>query len=111
MKTAGIWALVIIAILSLGWVLAGNDLAMRKVFAPAHEQVRREVFEESKAYRDGMVQELRAMQFEYMKADEAHRAGMANVIRHRVAGFPEDALPSDLRSFIGSLQPIEEYTP
>jgi hypothetical protein len=50
-----------------------------------------------------MVQELRAMQFEYMKADDAHKAGMANVIRHRMAGFPEDALPYDLKTFIQEL--------
>jgi hypothetical protein len=92
-----------VALIALGWIFAGNDLAMMKVFAPAKEQVRRETFETSKAYRDGMVQELRAMQFEYMKADDAHKAGMANVIRHRLAGFPEDAIPSDLQTFIKEL--------
>lgn len=108
MKYVGFSLLALVALVGLGWIFAGNDLALMKVFAPAREQVRREVFEESKAYRDGMVQELRAMQFEYMKADEAHKAGMANVIRHRLAGFPEDALPSDLRDFVHTLS-IEEY--
>lgn len=103
MKIFGVSLLALLAILALGWIFAGNGLAMMKVFAPATEQVRRETFENSKAYRDGMVQELRAMQFEYMKADDAHKAGMANVIRHRVAGFPEDALPDDLKTFIQEL--------
>lgn len=103
MKNVGIGVLVLVGLIGLGWLLSANYLAQRKVFAPAHEQVRREVFEESKAYRDGMIQELRAMQFEYMKADEAHKAGMANVIRHRLAGFPEDAIPSDLQTFIKEL--------
>jgi hypothetical protein len=102
-KAVGLSVLALLVLLALGWIFAGNNLAMRKVFAPATEQVRRETFENSKAYRDGMVQELRAMQFEYMKADEAHKAGMANVIRHRAAGFPEDALPSDLKTFIQEL--------
>ena len=103
MKATGIVLLVIGALLALGWIFEGNDLAKKKVFAPATESVRRETFENSKAYRDGMVQELRAMQFEYMKADDVHKAGMANVIRHRAAGFPEDAMPSDLKTFIKEL--------
>lgn len=103
MKTFGICVAVIAAVLGLGWLLAGNNLAMTKVFAPAHEQVRRDTFENSKAYRDGMVQELRSMQFEYLRADDARRPGLASVIRHRVAGFPEDALPYDLRQFIAGL--------
>lgn len=103
MKTVFMSILALLGLMALGWLLAGNNLAMMKVFAPATEQVRRETFENSKAYRDGMIQELRAMQFEYMKADEAHKAGMANVIRHRLAGFPEDAIPSDLQQFIREL--------
>jgi hypothetical protein len=104
MKVVGLWILAIVGVLAIGWVLAGNSLAMTKVFAPANEQVRRETFENSKAYRDGMIQELRAMQFEYMRADEAHKAGMKNVIRHRLAGFPEDAIPADLQAFIKEVE-------
>lgn len=103
MKAFGLSILALVGLIGLGWLLAGNNLAMMKVFAPATEQVRRETFENSKAYRDGMVQELRAMQFEYMRADDAHKAGMANVIRHRLAGFPEDAIPYDLQQFIKEL--------
>jgi hypothetical protein len=103
MKTIGIGILALIVLLALGWTFSANDLALMKVFAPAREQVRRETFENSKAYRDGMVQELRAMQFEYMRADDAHKAGMANVIKHRVSGFPEDAMPYDLQQFIKEL--------
>lgn len=103
MKEVGIGVLVVVALLALGWIFTGNDLALQKVFAPAREQVRRETFETSKAYRDGMVQEVRAMQFEYLKADDAHKAAMGAVIRHRLAGFPADALPSDLQQFVVEL--------
>jgi hypothetical protein len=104
MKTVGICFAVVIALMALVWIGAANNLALMKVFAPATEQVRRETFENSKAYRDGMIQELRAMQFEYMRADEAHKAGMKNVIRHRLAGFPEDAIPADLQAFIKEIE-------
>lgn len=103
MKDIAIGILAIVALLALVWLFAGNNLAMQKVFAPAHEQVRRETFETSKAYRDGVVQELRAMQFEYLKADETHKAAMGPVIRHKLAGFPADALPYDLQQFVKEL--------
>jgi hypothetical protein len=95
--------LILSALFALGWIVAYNNLAMMKVFAPATEQVRRETFENSKAYRDGMVQELRSMQFEYVLADDAHKAALANVIRHKIAGFPEAAIPYDLQQFIKEL--------
>lgn len=103
MKDIAIGVLALVAVIALGWVLTGNSLAMQKVFAPAREQVRRETFEESKAYRDGVVQEIRAMQFEYLKADDAHKAAMGAVIRHKLAGFPADALPPDLQQFVVEL--------
>jgi hypothetical protein len=104
MKTFGVFALGLIILLTLGWILAGNNLAMMKVFAPATEQVRRETFENSKAYRDGVVQELRSMQRDYILLDdEKKKVGLANVIRHKLAGFPEDAIPYDLQLFIKEL--------
>lgn len=87
----------------LDFALNLGDLAMFKFFAPKVEQVRRETFEQSKAYRSGSVQELENMQFEYIKADPAHKAALASIIRHRAADLPSDALPSDLYSFIKNL--------
>lgn len=103
MKETGIAVGIVAALIALGWILSANNLALQKVFSPAREQVRRETFETSKAYRDGMIQEVRAMQFEYLKADDAHKAAMGAVIRHRLAGFPTDALPSDLQQFVVEL--------
>lgn len=90
-------------LLGLSWIFGGNALLYQRVFAPEFEQVRRDTFEQSKAYRDGAVQELRAMQFSYLQADPAHRAGLASVIRHKAAGVPQDALPADLHAFIKEL--------
>lgn len=103
MKETAALILAVVALIALGWLFAGNSLVMQKVFAPAREQVRRETFEQSKAYRDGVIQEIRAMQFEYLKADDAHRAAMGAVIRHKLAGFPADALPPDLQQFVVEL--------
>jgi type VI protein secretion system component VasK len=104
MKSVGLAVLALVLFLGLGWVFMGNDLAMRKVFAPAHEQVRRETFEQSKAYQQGMVQDLRNMQFAYVQADSEHKAALASVIRHRFADYPTDQLPADLRQFLKEIQ-------
>jgi len=87
----------------LGWLGTTNSLFMNKVFAPKFEQVRRDTFEQSKAYRDGAVQELQDMQFEYVKAAPEHKAALASIIKHRAAGVPADAMPADLYSFIKEL--------
>ena len=100
----GIFLLVLIGIMGLTWILQGNNFFMYKVFAPKQEQVRREVFEQTKSYRQGMVQELQNMQFEYVKADKEHQAALATIILHRSADFPEEDLPPDLRSFIQKLR-------
>lgn len=103
MKTALLCIGSFFCLLLIGWVIAYNDLAMGAFFAPKQEQVRWNTFEQSKAYNDGMIQELRAMQFEYVKADDKHKIALASIIKHRASGFPEKNLPSDLSSFIRSL--------
>lgn len=96
--------LVIIGILGLGWVATGNDFFLYKYFAPKYEQVRRETFEESKAYRQGMIQELQNMQLEYVKATPEQKQVLASVILHRIADFDEKALPPDLWKFVIDLK-------
>lgn len=93
----------IVGLLALGWGLTFNQLGMRAFFAPKFEQVRRDTFETSKAYRDGMAQELRALQIEYVKADEKIKPALASAIKHKAAGVPADAIPYDLAIFIKEL--------
>ena len=87
-------------LVTLGWCGEVNELVMRKVFDPAYEQVRRETFEQSK----GMIQELQNMQFEYIRADNEHKAGLASIILHRSADYDVSKLPPDLAQFISNLR-------
>lgn len=96
--------LVVAGIVGLTWIIQGNDFFMYKVFAPKYEQVRRETFEQSKAYNEGMLQELAQMQLDYETAPKEHREVMRSLILHRVAGYDQTKLPSDLRSFIQELE-------
>jgi hypothetical protein len=105
-KFIGFGVLFFVVILGLGWVAQGNEFFMYRYFAPKQEAVRRQVFEQSKAYNQGMVQELQNMQFQYVQADEAHKAALADIILHRASDFDFDdsRVPSDLKSFVDGLR-------
>ena len=103
-KIVGMCVLFLAVVLGLGWVFQGNDFFMYKFFAPKYEDARRNVFENTKSYNQGYIQELQNMQFEYVKADKEHKVALASIILHRAADYPEDKLPSDLRAFISQLR-------
>lgn len=93
------------AILALTWIFQGNDFFLMKVFAPREEAVRRQVFEESKAYNEGMAQELRAAQRDYQRATTPEqKAGIASYVAHMAAGYDSSKLPPDLRGFVDSCE-------
>lgn len=101
------FALFILVVLGLSWAIMGNGFFLYKYFAPKQEQVRREVFEQSRAFNQGMVQELQNMQFEYLKQkDQKAKDAMASIILHRASGYNlnDPIVPADLRSFIEQLK-------
>lgn len=104
MKAVGIGIIVLAVMLGLVWILQENDFSQYKYFAPKYEQVRRETFEQSKAYNQGMVQELQNMQFQYEQAKPEQKDALASIILHRVADYDETKLPPDLRAFIQKLR-------
>lgn len=98
---------VVVVILGLSWLVQGNEFFLYQYFAPKQEAVRRQVFEQSRAFNQGMVQELQNMQFEYVKqTDQAAKAALADIILHRASGYNLDdpIVPADLRSFISKLK-------
>jgi hypothetical protein len=100
----GYLVLAVVVIMGLTWILQGNDFFMYKVFGLRYEQTRREIFEQSKAYRQGMIQELQNMQFSYEQASPASKEALASIILHRAADVDETILPADLKSFIEQLK-------
>ena len=99
------WSLAgLLLVVGLGWFAAANQLAMFKVFNPAYQQAQRETFEQSKSYRQGMVQELQNMQFEYEQASPEHKAALRRIILQRAADFPDDDMTPALASFVNKLR-------
>ena len=93
----------VIGLGALGWGVTYHELIFQSFFNPKFEDVRRNTFERSKSFRTGAVQELENMRFEYIKSAPEHKKALADIIRHRATEVPEDAMPTDLQSFISNL--------
>lgn len=105
-EVIGVVVLALVIVLGLTWVVQGNDFFLYKTFGPKYEQTRREIFEQSRAFNQGMVQELQNMQFEYVKATPEQRDALASIILHRASGYnlEDPIVPNDLRAFIAQLK-------
>lgn len=107
--TAAVVIVAVVGVLGLTWLIQGNEFFMYKYFGPRREAVRRQIFETSRAFNQGMVQELQNMQFDYVKLGAGQvneKAALASIILHRSSGFNLDdpIVPTDLRDFINGLK-------
>lgn len=105
MKMTALWiALGLTVLIGGGWIVEGNEFFLYKFFAPKQEAVRREVFEQSKAYNQGVAQELEGAEMDYAHADADQKAAIRSVVLHRVADYDESKLTPDLREFVDTLR-------
>lgn len=104
MKYIFLGVLGLCAVLALGWVVTVNDIALTGFSQPKYEAIRRGTFEQSKAYNQGMVQNLRTMQENYVLANDEQKIALASVIKHETADYDVDNLPPDLRAFVRGLR-------
>jgi len=86
------------------FLLIEGSFLLYQHYAPKYEGVRRQVFEQTKSYSQGMIQELENMQFEYQQAKPQERQALRSIILHRAADYPTERMPSDLRRFITDLK-------
>jgi hypothetical protein len=80
------------------------DLITTKFFAPRHEAIRRETFEQSKAYNQGTIQEIENLYLEYGKASEEHKKAIGSIVLHRLADFDKSKLSPELQQFVSKLK-------
>jgi hypothetical protein len=96
--------LLIAALLGLTWTGAYHDVIFRSFFAPKYEQIRRDTYVQSESHVRGTIIDLQKQQIEYLREkDPATKEALASVIRQTATQVPSNLLPSDLRSFIFSL--------
>lgn len=99
-------ALLVGAVLTagIGFAAEGTDFWLYRTFAPRREAVRREVFEQTKSYNEGMAQQLWNAQVEYAHADASGKAVIRAAVLHQVAGYDTERLPAELRVFVLELK-------
>jgi hypothetical protein len=102
----GLFLLVVVVFLGLGWLATGNDFFLYKAFAPKYEQVRYDVFKESQAYNDGMAQQLQSFWIDYTNPNTSpeHKQALASTILHRFADYDDSKLSPDLGNFLRQLR-------
>ena len=76
---------------------------MSSFFAPKYRALDAKVFKESEQYNDGMVRDLAELKRQYDQADDAGKAALRPVIRHRFEVYDSNKLPDDLKSFYQSM--------
>lgn len=93
-----------VLILALPFGLNLLGLANYSFFAPKYENVRREVYENTKSYNDGAIRDLQNMMLEYKTATEEGKQALKSIVLHRAADFPIERLPRDIQNFIKELK-------
>lgn len=101
-KVIGLCLAGLVGLFALGWVVQGNNFFMYQFFAPKYEATRRNVFEQSRSFNEGMAQELSGMWRDYNHAtDPGEKATIRSLVQHRVAGYDVDRIENaDLRGWV-----------
>lgn len=95
------------AVLVLVALILGTSELGFKIFErynPKFENVRRNTYEQSRAYREGTVRDLQNLAMEYTRGNEEQKAAIRITALHRFADVPDDILTPDLRQFRSLLE-------
>ena len=102
---------------AITWMSTGLNLAHYSFWAPKQENARREVFEQTKAFQQGTIQELSKMYLQYSDptTTQNQKDALASVALHQTADFDIESLREknpQLSSWINSLRnpaPISKF--
>lgn len=96
--------LTLVLLVALGFFFQSLDFGLFKTFAPKYEQVRRNTFEQSQAYNEGMRRDLENIRNQYLAAtDPTAKVTLRATFIHRAEGYPNQ-LPADLQAFYDSIR-------
>lgn len=104
MKSALIFFGIIVAILTM--VFAGGmlELGWRGFFEPKHENINRQVFEETQSFVHGKIQYISRLRQQYEIADTpAAKSSLRSLILTEASTVDNELLPFTLQNFINSL--------
>ncbi len=101
-KILGLGFAGLLGLLTLTWIIQGNNFFMYRVFGIQYENTRREIFEQSRAFNEGMAQELQRMWIDYQHTTNPdEKAAIRSLVTHRVAGYDINRIENpQLQSFV-----------
>jgi hypothetical protein len=94
--------LVLVVFLAIGARVFG--IADTKVFGVVDQNAQREVYENTKAYRDGVRRDMDELSLAYVKATPEEKPAILAVLRHRAEGVPPELMPSEVKRLLGGVQ-------
>lgn len=71
---------------------------------PKKENVRREIFLNTRSYDEGKLQDLIKIRMEYLQADKETKPIIASTIRHMFSEYNESKLPLELKFFLKKIK-------
>jgi len=90
-----------IAVILIAGALNIIDIGFYRTFEPMREDARREVFENTRSYVHGKLQDLAKYYQEYQEADDTTKLVIKSVIQIQFAEFDADNVKSDkLKMFL-----------
>ena len=104
MKDVFVGILIFVGVMIGFCALDYSGLMWESFIGPKRENVRREIFENTKSYNQGMQQDLiKAMHDYKMTKDPQEKEAIKAMVRHQMADFKDAKIQSsDLRSFLES---------
>jgi hypothetical protein len=94
----------VIAVIGFFTLMCGLDysgLMWESFIGPKRENVRRNIFEQTKSYNQGAQQELSRLYVDFQRAkDPQEKKAIAGMVRHEFADYNIDLLNGDLRAFV-----------
>lgn len=103
MKTIFIWILGAVVFFGSIWALTAFQYGSYKFWAPKFEDAKREVFENTKSFRDGSARDLDNLRLEYLRAKTPEeKAALKDVMRHRALGVPAAQISPETRAILNN---------
>jgi uncharacterized phage-associated protein len=95
-------ALFFVFCFGVDWIVMGNQFFMYQFFAPKQEAVRRQVYEQTKSYRQGSVQRLNTLCSQVSSADSDHKPMLNDIISHEFSEWDTNDVPGYLQPCLAS---------
>ena len=95
------WFLLLVIIGFVCTLVALYEFGAFAFFAPRYEEIRRQTFEQSRAFQEGTVRNLDKLCLEYATSEGSARIAIQSAIRHQVSDIPANLLPPCARDIKG----------